>query len=266
VQNKESLLAEKKMSSKSVLGKGNAKEAATTDKKDFTVGRGNGSGGEGIFGGGSSVGGPSIRVKGSVGGGGTGAPKRTLEESLFEGLETMVEEEIEGAIVQVCTEMGVTQKHKETGVEENTTFCLDYFYKKMIKDQLLTGAREFLGEKIGKKKTKATIKEVSEATIFNYKIELAFEEKEVEQFIFWCRSEKQLKFWKKLWYNFLSKVNSNLKLKGYKGSIRYPKGFYAAVDEVYAITHEEGYIEPSKREEEEELPSLAQDIEMSQAS
>lgn len=236
---------------------GNGKEAATSEKKDVAMGRGNGSGGEGIF---SS--GPSIRVKGTGGGGGTGAPKRTLEESIYEGLETMVEEEVEGAIVQVCTEMGVTQKHKETGVEENTTFCLDYFYKKMIKEQLLTGVREFLGEKIGKKKTKATMKEISEATIFNYKIELAFEEKEVEQLIFWCRSEKQLKFWKKLWYSYLAKVNSNLKLKGYKGVIRYPKGFYTAVDEVYALTHEEGYIEPSKREEE---TPLSQEVEMSQA-
>lgn len=234
-------------------GEGKAEKAKDDDM---------GSGGSGMEGGSNMFGGSvRIRAVGASGsnGGGSSGPRRSLEESLYEGLAQMVEEEIEGAIVQVCTVMDVKQKHKDTGVEEFTTFALDYFYKKMIRDQLLEGTRELLAEKIGKKKTKASMKEVSAATLFNYKIELSFSQDNMEQFIFWCRSVKQLKFWKKLWFSYLSRVNNNLKLKGYKGSIRYPEGFYAAVEELFTLTHEEGYVPPNKRDD----VSLAQEVEMS---
>jgi hypothetical protein len=154
----------------------------------------------------------------------------------------------EGAIRSLCEEMKVTQKDKETGEERFTTFCLDYFYKKLMRDQLVEGIREFLHEKLGKKKSKATLKEISAATLFNYKIEMCFEQEDMEQLLYWCRSEKQLKFWKKLWFSYMQKVNTNLQGKGYKGCVRLPTGFYKAVEELYGLTHQEGYVPPNQRE------------------
>lgn len=196
----------------------------------------------------SSEGGGYLKIAG----GGGEKKKKTLEESLYPTFITIMEEEIYGAISVVCKEMNVTQIDKETGEEKHTSFCLDYLYKKMIKEQLSEGIRDFLHDKMGNKRAKATLKDISSATIFNYKMELCFKQEDMEQLLFWCRSEQQLKFWKKMWYSWMFKANNNLKGKGYKGSLRYPVGFYKTADKMYGITHEVGYIPPNKRDEGED--------------
>jgi hypothetical protein len=158
-----------------------------------------------------------------------------------------------GAIEEVCREKNVTTKENKDSLEpgEFTTFALDYLYKHMLADQLVTAAREHASIKL-KNKKKPTAKDMTDANFLNRKITLNFDDAQLEQLVAWCRSEKQLKFWKMLWYSWIVKVNINLKMRGLTGSLSLPRNFYKNVETLYATTHTEAYLAQAAKEEEED--------------
>jgi len=167
--------------------------------------------------------------------------KKSIDVTLKEALCAVLYEEVEVAIQAVCVEMNIFTKDKETDEEKPTTFALSYLYNNLIMEQLTDGIQEVLTKGLGKKKVKASLKEISAATLFNYNVELSFSEPDLERFVAWCRSQSQLKLWKALWFNWMAKVNDNLRKKGYTGRIYFPRGFYKLTDALFIKTHAPGY-------------------------
>ncbi len=189
-----------------------------------------------------------VRLKPSigVGGGDMGGKAKALsmEDSIYMGLVEVVEEIVGPlSISALCKELDVKQKNKKSGEEEYNTFCLDYFYHKMVKENLLEAVRDMLHDKLGKKKTKASLFEISSATLLNYKVDISVDEEELERLIAWCRSEKQLRFWKLLFFKYLQKVNERLvSIGNYRGSFSYSPGFFKLLESLYVKTHDAAYI------------------------
>jgi hypothetical protein len=184
------------------------------------------------------------------------SPAKAPELVLMGVVESMLEECVFGAIEEICKEKNViTKENKEAESGEYTTFALDYLYKHLLEEQLLESARIHADSKL-KHKKKPTSKDIVEANFLNFKIKLNFVDGDLERLVGWCRSEKQLKFWKMLWFSWLARANLNLKLRGVTGSISFPRDFYKRAEVLYELTHAEGYVKPSedKSDDDNETP------------
>lgn len=174
---------------------------------------------------------------------------KSPESALMVVVDDMLETCVFGAIEEICREKNVmTKENKDAETGEYTTFALDYLYKRLLLDQLTDSARLHAESKL-KNKKKPTAKDMTDANFLNFKIKLNFGEGQLEQLVGWCKSEKQLKFWKMLWFSWMARVNLNLKLRGVTGSISFPRDFYKQVDAMYAVTHAVGYVKPPKDDE-----------------
>lgn len=176
---------------------------------------------------------------------------KSVESQLVVQVDEMLETCVYGAIEEICREKNVmTKENKDDETGEYTTFALDYLYKRLLLDQLTDSARVHAAKL--KNKKKPTAKDIADANFLNCKIKLNFGEGQLEQLAGWCKSEKQLKFWKMLWFSWMSRANLNLKLRGLTGSISFPRTFYKDMDALYALTHAEGYVKPKEEGESEE--------------
>jgi hypothetical protein len=178
---------------------------------------------------------------------------KSIESQLIVQVDEMLESCVFGAIKEICMEKNVvTKENRDDETGEYTTFALDYLYKRLLLDQLSEGVRVHATKL--KNKKKPTAKEIANANFLNLKINLNFGEGKLEELVGWCKSEKQLRFWKMLWFSWMARVNLNLKMRGLTGSISFPRDFYKQVDALYTITHAEGYVKPKEDESDEDSP------------
>jgi len=166
---------------------------------------------------------------------------KPLAASLYPALSA-VAEDLMGiqAIEELCKANDFTSKNKKSGQTEYTTFALTFLWRRIIKDKIEEDIKVLLTTQLGNK-SKAGSRDVSNATLFNTQIVLDISKEDLDGFTLYCKSEKQLKFWKMLWYKYLAHVRNNFKLNGYAGNISFSNSFYKDAEQSFKDTHPELY-------------------------
>ena len=201
-------------------------------------------------------GGPSSSDDGPLLSSGSTGGGTCVEDTVFLTLEDSLDKFVgEGAIMKVCKAENLLKRDKNTGEEELGSFVLDYFYNQLVKEDLKVAIFNMLHDRLGKKKSKPTPFEISEATLFNTKISISVDEEAFQKLLGWCKSERQMKFWKMLLFKWLEAANSLLKKEGhYRGQIRFESGFFKRIDYLWLDSLEnrsDGEEEPTVAEGEE---------------
>ena len=139
-------------------------------------------------------------------GGGAMVNSSTPAQKVVEEIEDFLVSAIREAIVDVCKEKNVTSTNKETGREEHTSFCLTYLFYCLMKDQILLAGGEYANNYFNTSQSKrgkggvVNAKDLSGANVLNQILTLSFSEEDLRALVAYCRIEKQLKYWKLLWY------------------------------------------------------------------
>jgi hypothetical protein len=162
-----------------------------------------------------------------------GASTLSPEAKVLSNVEEFMDTGIKGAILEVCTEKKATSINKESGATEFTSFCLTYLYYCMMRDQISVLAQEHARSCLTGRKAKATAKDLAAANVFNQVVVLSFTEEDMFTLMGYCKSEKQMKFWKMLWFSFMKQIETNLKTAGYVGKLKFPKYFFKEVEAAF---------------------------------
>lgn len=154
--------------------------------------------------------------------------KQFVEDGLYEEFSRELDEVWNQGMESACIKMNAGGINKKSGQFENQNFCLSYLYRKIFRPKLLEDVLRVLREKFGtRKRTKnATEKETEAAKIYHRKVVLHADPDEMNKYIGYCKSEKQMRFWKALIYKCFEGIEEELRKKGYVGRFVLPKKFY----------------------------------------